>query len=176
VPESFFCQFVSVNWKNSFSDTDKLAMQMKFISLFSILISLLFFSCEKQETTTLPASATDSLHAQIVIFGSGGGFTGLWTGYAIEQDGSVMTWSGSDPDSSAKQFLKKLTPEDISSLDSILATSLPAVNDPGNFSYLIKYRKSDPVIWNSQTEDESKLTELYEALISRIENNFDSLD
>lgn len=148
---------------------------MKIFSLL-FLSAFLFFSCGKQEQLHSPADSADSLHLQVVVFGSGGGFTGLWTGYAIEQDGSVFTWSGSDPDSSAKTFLKKLTPEEISSLDSILATSLPAVNNPGNFSYLIKYRKSEPVIWNSQTADEAKLTELYEALISRIENNFDSLD
>lgn len=149
---------------------------MKFISLFSILTTFLFFSCDKQETSTLPASPADSLHVQVVVLGSGGGFTGLWTGYSIEQDGSVFTWSGADPDSSAKTFLKKLSASDISDLDSVLAVSLPVVNDPGNFSYLIHYRQTEPVIWNSQTTEEGKLTDLFESLISKIENNYDTLD
>lgn len=149
---------------------------MKYFIVFSILITFSLLSCGKPEPVQQPAGQLDSSQVQIVVFGSGGGFTGLWTGYSIELDGSVYTWSGTDPDSSAKKFLKKLPPEDISSLDSILATSLPVVNDPGNFSYLIQYRKSEPVIWNTQTSEENKLTELYEALISRIENNFDSLD
>lgn len=149
---------------------------MKFISLFSILTTLLFCSCGKQEPSALAVNAADSLHVQIVVLGSGGGFTGLWTGYSIEQDGSVFTWSGTDPDSSAKTFLKKLSKADISDLDSVLSSSLPAVNDPGNFSYLIHYRQTEPVVWNSQTAEEGKLTDLFESLISKIENNYDTLD
>jgi len=149
-------------------------MRICLLAFFSFLV---IASC-RQEPAPLQKTGADGDpdSLPVVTLGSGGGFTGLWTGYEIRRDGSVFTWSGEDPDSSAKTFLKKISPAEVGSLDSLLTETLPVMSDPGNFSYLIRQRRQPPVIWNQASEEGQKLTGFYESLISRIENNYDTLD
>ncbi len=147
------------------------------ICLLAFFSCLVIASCRQDPAPLQKAeTASDSDSLPVITLGSGGGFTGLWTGYEIRIDGSVCTWSGEDPDSSAKTFLKKISPAEVESLDSLLTETLPVLSDPGNFSYLIRQRNQPPVIWNQASEEGQKLTGFYESLISRIENNYDTLD
>ncbi len=55
-----------------------------FTSIFVLLSSC---ACTKKENQMIP----NDFHLR---FGAGGGFTGIWSGYFINQDGNVLKWEG----------------------------------------------------------------------------------
>ena len=50
-----------------------------------------------------------------IMFGQGGGFTGRWSGYTIEADGTLLKWDGRYAEDGAKP-IAQLTPEQMGSL------------------------------------------------------------
>ncbi|MCA9735330.1 MAG: hypothetical protein H6696_03770 [Deferribacteres bacterium] len=58
----------------------------------SLLVLAIFIACTgNHENKNSDSSPPDDL---TIVFGEGGGITGLWQGYTIESDGSVLTWQG----------------------------------------------------------------------------------
>lgn len=62
--------------------------------LFGVLIfSLLCVSCSKKNKQ--PDGTPKNVPSDFSIrFGEGGGFTGLWKGYTIQADGTILSWQG----------------------------------------------------------------------------------
>jgi hypothetical protein len=46
-----------------------------------------------------------------LVIGEGGGFTGLWSGYAVDSIGTVSSWRGTSPDQNLKRTLKLARPQ-----------------------------------------------------------------
>ena len=63
---------------------------MKKISVFLILAVFFVLNCSSSDLKKENGISSDFN----VIFGSGGGFTGLYNGYTIKNDGSVFKWGG----------------------------------------------------------------------------------
>jgi len=129
--------------------------------LISIFILTLFVSCS---TTGKVTNDTVSKH---LIFGNGGGFTGIYTSYKIQEDGSVFALL---PDSTFKP-VKKLKKKEARSLfeqaDKIKITQ-PVFNHPGNMTWFIKYRVNGAetvYIWgDSNVSVPTEIKDLYNKL------------
>ncbi|MGH7496739.1 MAG: hypothetical protein ACREOO_30680 [bacterium] len=54
---------------------------------------LLFSSCSKENKSA--AQGADKLPSDFrLVFGEGGGFTGMWQGYTIDSSGAIYSWQG----------------------------------------------------------------------------------
>ena len=58
-----------------------------------VLVSMLFMACLSSEIFA-PQQKSSTSKKFAVIYGSGGGFTGMANGYIIYSDGNVEKWSG----------------------------------------------------------------------------------
>jgi len=146
----------------------------KIVFLFLFYGSIL--SCQNQSQTPDPSAVTKS--KTLLVLGSGGGFTGLWTGYEIDTLGNVYSWQGESADSSEKKLSFKLSAEKLQHVIGIISDEKLIQNEensPGNFSYLIKIKSGKMAIWNNQSKSADYLSESYETLLSVIEDK-DKLD
>jgi hypothetical protein len=101
--------------------------------LISLLLVALFVSCSSSGKVT-----TES-NSRRLIFGNGGGFTGIYTIYELNEDGDI---SITLPDSSLqpiKKLRKKKVRELFAQADKLKITQ-PEFNHPGNMTWLIKYQ------------------------------------
>lgn len=139
---------------------------------FSIfLFAILFISCQNQ--TKLSVDENKTQPEIFLKIGSGGGFTGLWTGYEVDTNGTIFSWQGESADSSTKKMFGKLDAEKMMKIKNILSDEkLTATNEnsPGNFSYYLKAKSDQPKIWNSRAESAEYLTVIYESVLSVIED------
>lgn len=145
--------------------------------LFFFAATVLFGqSCQNQKQTAEGSVETKS--KTLLVLGSGGGFTGLWTGYELDTLGNVYSWQGESADSSEKKLSFKLSSEKLQHIRSIISDEKliqTEENSPGNFSYLIKIKSGKNAVWNNQSKSADYLSESYETLLSVIEDK-DKLD
>ena len=139
--------------------------------LFIFLLSIIW-NCSPSTREEIKVN-TGKEEQILITMGSGGGFTGLWTGYQILTNGTVNQWQGEITDSTTYTFYANLTNSKLDQIKSVLNDPLfsdTKLNDPGNYSYLFKTPDNDEIIWNNQSKDAQNLTTLYETLTSIIED------
>lgn len=98
-----------------------------------------------------------------IIFGSGGGFTGLVTSYTLNSNGSLISESSKETIKTlnlkkVKEVNKKITYSNVSNL---------AFNNPGNFYYFIEVQekgKTNRVTWSDEKKAPEKVIQLYQYL------------
>jgi hypothetical protein len=128
-PNGFF-SFVDFTICPSIS---KINMLTKKQTLFSLFIFMLFASCSSS------GKVTTNQDGKQLIFGSGGGFTGIYTSYELYENGEVFTLL---PDSTLKP-IKKLRKKQACAIfeqAGKLKIAQPAFNHPGNMTWFIKYQ------------------------------------
>lgn len=112
---------------------------MKIKILIFIGIYALFASCASSGKVS-----DDSTHPRL-IFGNGGGFTGNYTSYQLQDDGRVYSML---PDSSRQKINrigKKQTRSILTQADK-LKLAHPAFNHPGNITWFISYQTINEII------------------------------
>jgi len=100
--------------------------------LLFIFIVTLFASCSST------GKVADSAKREKLIFGSGGGFTGMYVSFEIHQDGRVFNILPDNSQSRVKKLSKKHTREIFKQADK-LKLNHPSFNHPGNMTWFIKY-------------------------------------
>ncbi len=101
--------------------------------LLSFFIVTLFTSCSS--SGKLANNAT----SEKLIFGSGGGFTGIYMSFEIYKDGRVFNILPDNSQSKVNKLRKKQTREMFSQAGN-LKVNHPAFSHPGNMTYFIKYK------------------------------------
>jgi hypothetical protein len=106
---------------------------MKNRILLSLFLIASFASCSS------PGKVTRDPNGQRLIFGNGGGFTGIYTNYELYEDGNIFIFR---PDSTLQPLkkLRKKQTHDIFMQASKLKISQPEFNHPGNMTWFIKYK------------------------------------
>lgn len=140
---------------------------------FFFALFIFFAGCNSQSDHEIILKHTESNELQLITFGSGGGFTGLWTGYQILADGTVNQWQGELSDSTSYEFFTKLSPSKLEQIKNVLTDPIvesTKENDPGNFSYLLKLPNQETVVWNNSTKNSDGLATILETLRSIVEN------
>ena len=101
--------------------------------LFTLFIAALFVSCSSSGKVT-KAPDCDRL-----VFGNGGGFTGMYTSYLLYEDRHVFSLM---PDSTLLPLkrLKKKQTRDIFDQANKIKIAQPAFNHPGNMTSFISYQ------------------------------------
>ena len=136
-------------------------------------LRILLFIC----TTALFASCSssgkvsgDSSQPRL-MFGNGGGFTGIYTSYQLDNDGRVYSML---PDSSRQKInriRKKQTRKLFTQADK-LKMAQPAFNHPGNITWYIKYQTENDFIefrWgDSNVPVPAEIKNLYDQLITTV--------
>lgn len=139
--------------------------------LISLLGFLWILSCGSPDTNSPEkTSGGDSLHRPLLLLGSGGGFTGTWTGLGVTSNGQVFSWQGNYPDSLSQTPIKQLKSDELERLKDLLSQLPPSVSDPGNFSFSIKVQQKEWV-WHAQSKTEAELSTWFETLTTVIDNN-----
>lgn len=100
--------------------------------LLSFCILALFNSCSSSGKLANDATS------EKLVFGSGGGFTGMYVSFEIDKDGRVFNIL---PDKSLNEVkkLRKRQTREIFAEAGQLKISQPAFNHPGNMTWFIKY-------------------------------------
>ncbi len=101
--------------------------------LLSVCIIAMFTSCSSS------GKVSNDAKSEKLIFGSGGGFTGMYVSFEIYKDGRVFNILPDKSQSKVKKLRKKQTREIFAQADS-LNINHPAYNHPGNMTYFIKYK------------------------------------
>jgi hypothetical protein len=99
-----------------------------------------------------------------IIFGSGGGFTGIVNSYSLNSKGSLISESNQEiiktiNSKKLKELNKKIEHSNVSNL---------AFNKPGNFYYFIEVQekgKANRVTWSDANKAPEKVIQLYQYLI-----------
>ena len=106
--------------------------------LLSLFIITLFASCSTS------AKVTNDPDSRRLVFGNGGGFTGIYTTYMLQEDGNVFALL---PDSTLQPVkkLRKKQARDIFAQADKLKTAQAAFNHPGNITWFIKYHANGSV-------------------------------
>jgi len=126
-----------------------------FTLLLILLVSSAFYPCcheRKKEKF------------QKVIFGSGGGFTGMVTAFELDSKGALVSESNKSVIKTIKgKQLKEVTKK----IDYSNVVNL-AFNKPGNFYYFIEVQqkgKTNKVTWTDENKAPEKVIQLYQYLI-----------
>lgn len=77
-----------------------------------------------------------------LIFGNGGGFTGIYTNYELDENGEVFTLLADSTLMPIKKLRKKQTREIFEQAAKLKITT-PEFNHPGNMSSFIKYEAKE---------------------------------
>jgi hypothetical protein len=73
----------------------------KLVCSVSTFLFLLLGACSKENKSS--ARSADKVPADFnLIFGDGGGFTGLWQGYTVDANGAIYSWQGKIAGENAK--------------------------------------------------------------------------
>ena len=114
---------------------------MRFIYI-ATMIACIAAACASQRDVSEDKQLPENLEIQ---FGSGGGFTGLWTGYTIRGDGTVLKWQGRAAGQNA-QKRKEISREAVHELWSALqANSFQTLStsEEGNMTLFIRIQTKD---------------------------------
>jgi hypothetical protein len=106
--------------------------------LFSLLIITLFTSCSSS------GKVTNEPVGQRLIFGNGGGFTGIYITYELCEDGSLFAINPGETKHLVKKLRKKQTREIFDKAGRI-KKSQPTFDHPGNMTWFIKYQAGGTV-------------------------------
>lgn len=98
--------------------------------LLSLFIISLFASCSSS------GKLTSDSNSQRLIFGNGGGFTGIYTTYELFEDGNVFILLPDNTLQPLKKIRKKKARELFSQADK-LKIAQPEFNHPGNMTWFI---------------------------------------
>ena len=101
--------------------------------LFILFIITLFASCSSS------SKVTNESAGQRLVFGNGGGFTGIYTTYELCEDGSLFSLHTDQTKQVVKKLRKKQTREILEPAGKI-KTAQPAFDHPGNMTWFIKYQ------------------------------------
>ena len=101
--------------------------------LLSLFIIALFASCSPS------AKVTTDPDSRRLVFGHGGGFTGIYSTYEIEEDGNVFAILPDSTLQSVKKLRKKKVRELFTQADK-LKISQTGFNHPGNMTWFVKYQ------------------------------------
>lgn len=126
--------------------------------LISLLFIVFFSSCSSSGKVT-----TES-NSRRLIFGSGGGFTGIHTMYELFEDGNVFILLPDNTLQPLKKIRKKKARELFLQADKVKIAQ-PEFNHPGNMTWFIKYQ-ADGIItefkWGDANNSAPKeITDLY---------------
>lgn len=145
---------------------------MKFIISSLILIySFSLFSCSTcQKESKL-------IFTRFVV-GSGGGATGISTGFIIDSSGNVYKWMGK-PDISLAEKLDPLCDKEINEINQIISSydlinmKYENIGNFYNFFNLFFNDKSNYIVWQSTANDKNDklLAELYNKILKIIKVN-----
>lgn len=105
------------------------------IPVLIITIVLIAFSCKSNKYT--PADYPDDQ----IIFGNGGGITGIYTHYYLFENGQLFKNSSTDE---TYQKVKKLKKQQVTQLfDNYDALNLSSYqfDEPGNMSYYLEFKR-----------------------------------
>ncbi len=137
--------------------------------IFSICIILIgLFSCKNSETVT----KTDTTLQKIAV-GKGGGFTGAYTEFLLQEDGKVFK---KDFKYDRDVFTKTITKEELSYFwNKMEALNLDGVeiNKPGNISTYIEIKEGDlsidKIIWGANSYyPPSNIVEFHKELFKKL--------
>jgi len=115
--------------------------------LLLIGISAIFASC-----ATSGKVSDDSSHPRL-IFGNGGGFTGIYTSYELSDKGHVFALLADSSRQKVNHIRKKQTRDLFTQADKLMVAQ-PAFNHPGNITWFIKYYKGNELFefkWGDDT-------------------------
>ena len=135
-----------------------------------LIYSLLFFnaivtmSCKSTKTVFDPETSDK----EMIIFGTGGGFTGKVIKYIITTDGNMYSYNGTETSKIAKAP-KAMTDQVFANYNN-LGMAKMTLNEPGNKYSFIEYQKSgdkNKVVWGKNPL-ENKNVETYFALLMNI--------
>jgi hypothetical protein len=101
--------------------------------LLSFFIVALLTSCSSS------GKVADDTKSEKLIFGSGGGFTGMYISFEIRKDGHIFNILHDNSKNEVKKLRKKQTRE-IFTQAGKLRLNQPAFNHPGNMTWFIKYK------------------------------------
>ena len=138
---------------------------MTFRILLFICTTALFASCSSSGKLQGDASQPR------LVFGNGGGFTGVYTIYQLDDDGRVYSML---PDSSRQKInriSKKQTRTLFTQADK-LKMAYPAFNHPGNITWYIQYQTDEELLefkWgDSNVPVPAEIKNLYDQLITTV--------
>ncbi|MDO9256389.1 MAG: hypothetical protein Q7U54_12810 [Bacteroidales bacterium] len=98
--------------------------------LISLLLIAFFASCSSS------GKVTSDPNSRRLIFGNGGGFTGIYTRYELFEDGNVFILLPDNTLQPRKKIRKKKAQELFSQADK-LKIAQPQFNHPGNMTWFI---------------------------------------
>ncbi len=136
-----------------------------FLTLLFIFSSCLFFKKGAKEDNNSTASSEkpiDFKHMTEIVFGWGGGFTGMIESYQLSKDGTLKLGT---------EIKKKV---DSKTMKVVLAAfkkvnfAKTRLNDPGNLYYFMAIKAGNNeqrLIWNDQTELPVEVKAAYDLLI-----------
>jgi hypothetical protein len=101
--------------------------------LILLFISAFFASCSSS------GKVNNDAGAKRLIFGNGGGFTGMYTSYELNEDGRLFSLLADSVQHQVKKLRKKQTSEIFAQADKLKMTQ-PAFNHPGNMTSFIRYK------------------------------------
>jgi len=99
--------------------------------LISLFFIALFASCSSS------GKVKGDSNGRLLIFGNGGGFTGIYTTYELYEDGNVFILLPDNTLKPLKKLRKRLARELFSQADK-LKIAQPMFNHPGNMTWFIK--------------------------------------
>ncbi|MEZ4909172.1 MAG: hypothetical protein R2771_16365 [Saprospiraceae bacterium] len=133
------------------------------VNLF-ILSFVILFSCKSQEPKF------EDYSGKYISIGKGGGFSGLYSGFYLFEDGRVFSFNtlnneklyiGKLEENTAKQFFVNY---------NFLELKDKNVNSPGNMNYFIEYKDGKEVfksLWSMENKDE-QLSLYYKTLLGQL--------
>lgn len=139
-------------------------MKSYLIYLLLLINALGIMSCK----STKPAFDPETSDKEMIIFGTGGGFTGKVIKYIITTDGNMYSYNGSETLKIGKA--PKAMTNQVFANYNILGLSEMALNDPGNKYTFIEFKKSgdkSKILWGKNPL-ENKNVETYFAVLMNI--------
>lgn len=164
---------------------------MRIASLFFASVLLLgMVSCKnKKAASTAPASTEQTAKAatseekaptepekkeqtRAIVFGNGGGFTGKYQEYLLQEDGQVLMKDFRREEHTPH---KKLTRDETAAIFSRMESFNPTtinVSDPGNMSYYLEWRVDDHfhrITWGGgNTNPPADLVAFYDEVLEQL--------
>jgi len=136
------------------------------IILFSIcLIAVLVWSCKTKQYTL------EEYQDPKISFGSGGGFTGLYTRYILFENGQIFKKGGNEKEFSTFGNVKKNDAAQVFKNYGVLKINEIELNDRGNMNYYIEYKDKDKthnINWGGTNQPASDDLKLFYQLLNNL--------
>ena len=104
-----------------------------------LLLSIALFLQNCKSTTYTP----DDYPEGQIIFGSGGGFAGLYNHYYVFENGQIFKNSSDDANYQKVKSVKKSQVKQLFNNYETLGLSQISLDDPGNMTYYIHFKKGE---------------------------------